>query len=66
MESDDAAGILLRFEGGARGLCSVSQVSAGRKNRLAWEVDGSEAALAWESESPSTSGSATGADRTRC
>ena len=52
MESDDAAGILLRFEDGARGLCSVSQVSAGRKNRLAWEVDGSEAALAWESESP--------------
>jgi predicted dehydrogenase len=52
MVSDDAAGVLLRFEGGARGLCSVSQVSAGRKNRLTWEVDGSESAMAWDSESP--------------
>ena len=38
MTSDDAAGMLLRFEGGMRGLCSVSQVSAGRKNRLTWEL----------------------------
>ena len=34
MTSDDAAGILLRLEGGVRGVCSISQVSAGRKNRL--------------------------------
>ncbi len=52
MESDDAAGVLLRFEGGARGVCSISQVAAGRKNRLAWEIDGSASALAWDSESP--------------
>jgi predicted dehydrogenase len=52
MESDDAAGILLRFSDGARGVCSVSQVSAGRKNRLTWEVDGSQSALAWTSEDP--------------
>jgi predicted dehydrogenase len=52
MESDDAAGILLRFSDGARGVCSVSQVAAGRKNRLTWEVDGSESALAWTSEDP--------------
>jgi predicted dehydrogenase len=30
----------------------VSQVAAGRKNRLTWEVDGAESALAWDSESP--------------
>jgi len=52
MSSDDAAGILLRFEGGLRGLCSVSQVSAGRKNRLSWELNGSQRSLAWVSEEP--------------
>ena len=52
MSSDDAAGILLRLEGGMRGVCSVSQVSAGRKNRLSWEVNGSESSLAWTSEEP--------------
>ena len=35
-----------------RGLCSVSQVSAGRKNRLTWELSGSERSLAWVSEEP--------------
>ena len=38
--------------GGARAVITVSQVSAGRKNRLSWEIDGSEAALAWHSEAP--------------
>jgi predicted dehydrogenase len=52
MRSDDAAGLLLRLEGGMRGLCSVSQVSAGRKNRLSWELNGSEGSLAWVSEEP--------------
>jgi predicted dehydrogenase len=52
MTSDDAAGILLRLEGGMRGLCSVSQVSAGRKNRLTWELNCSEGSLAWVSEEP--------------
>ena len=42
MESDDAAGLLLRFDGGARGVCTISQVSAGRRNRLAWEIDGDD------------------------
>ena len=52
MTSDDAAGMLLRFEGGMRGLCSVSQVSAGRKNRLTWELSCSERSVAWVSEEP--------------
>jgi predicted dehydrogenase len=52
MRSDDAAGILLRLEGGMRGLCSVSQVSAGRKNRLTWELNCSERSVAWTSEEP--------------
>lgn len=50
--SEDAALILLRFEGGARGSLTVSQVSAGRKNALRFEVDGTESSLAWDSEEP--------------
>jgi predicted dehydrogenase len=52
METEDAAGILLRLTGGARAVVTISQVSAGRKNRLSWEIDGSESALAWHSEAP--------------
>lgn len=52
METEDSAGILLRLTGGARAIATVSQVSAGRKNRLSWEIDGSEAALSWHSEAP--------------
>jgi predicted dehydrogenase len=52
MESDDAAGILLRLEGGARGVVAVSQVSAGRRNALDLEVDGADGALSWCSERP--------------
>ncbi len=52
MASDDAAGVLLRFEGGARGVASISQVAAGRKNRVTWQLDGSDSAMAWVSEDP--------------
>ena len=50
--SDDAAGMLFRFAGGARGTATVSQISAGRKNAMSWEVDGSSSALSWCTESP--------------
>ena len=50
--TDDYASILLHFEGGARGVCTVSQISAGRKARLWFEIDGSESSLAWNSEDP--------------
>ena len=52
MVTEDVASILLRFANGARGAVSVSQVSAGRKNSLQWEIDGSDAAAAWDSETP--------------
>ncbi|MFM8205109.1 MAG: Gfo/Idh/MocA family protein, partial [Actinomycetales bacterium] len=38
MSSDDAAGVLIRYKNGARGTLSISQVSAGRKNNLSWEI----------------------------
>jgi predicted dehydrogenase len=50
--TEDTAGILLRFDGGARGAVSISQISPGRKNSLVYEIDGSDGAWAWDSEQP--------------
>jgi predicted dehydrogenase len=50
MRTEDLAHILLRFEGDVRGSLVVSQVSAGRRNSLRFEVDASRGALAWDSE----------------
>jgi predicted dehydrogenase len=50
MATEDVAHVLLRYEDGTRGQVTISQVSAGRKNYLAFELDGSEGALAWTSE----------------
>ena len=52
IRTEDAALILLRYDGGARGSVAVSQVSAGRKNSLQYEIDGSTGAAAWDSETP--------------
>ena len=52
ISTEDTATILLRFEGGARGAVSISQISPGRKNSLVYEIDGSEGAWAWDSEQP--------------
>ena len=49
-QTEDYAAVLIDFEGGATGSFLVSQVSAGRKNRLWLEVDGSEGSLAWDQE----------------
>jgi predicted dehydrogenase len=50
--TEDVATILLRFENGARGTVAISQLSPGRKNSLEYEIDGSTAALSWDSEQP--------------
>ena len=50
--TEDYASILLHFENGARGVVTVSQVSAGHKNRLYFELNGSASSLAWDSERP--------------
>ena len=50
--TEDTAVILLRFENGARGTVAISQLSAGRKNSLEYEIDGSTGAVAWDSEQP--------------
>ena len=50
--TEDYGAILLRFVGGARGSLVVSQVTAGRKNSLRYEIAAEKGALAWNSESP--------------
>ncbi|MBV9180648.1 MAG: Gfo/Idh/MocA family oxidoreductase [Acidobacteria bacterium] len=50
--TDDYASVLLHFEGNVHGVCTVSQVSAGRKTRLWFEVNGTEGSLSWNSEEP--------------
>jgi predicted dehydrogenase len=52
IETEDYGAVLLRFKGGARGSLWVSQVTAGRKNCLRYELAGSKSALAWNSEQP--------------
>jgi predicted dehydrogenase len=52
MATEDYGSVLLRFRGGASGCFTVSQVAAGRKNCLRYEVAGAKAALAWDSERP--------------
>jgi len=52
INTEDYATVLLRFNNDARGVLTVSQVAAGRKNRLYFELDGSKKAAAWESEKP--------------
>jgi predicted dehydrogenase len=52
ISTEDTATILLRFDGGARGAVSISQISPGRKNSLVYEIDGSEGAWSWDSEQP--------------
>jgi predicted dehydrogenase len=50
--TEDVATILIRFENGGRGNVAISQLSPGRKNSLEYQIDGSTAAYAWDSEQP--------------
>jgi predicted dehydrogenase len=52
IRTEDTATILLRYDNGARGMVAVSQISAGHKNTLQYEIDGSAGAAAWDSERP--------------
>ncbi|HEV3166233.1 MAG TPA: Gfo/Idh/MocA family oxidoreductase [Isosphaeraceae bacterium] len=52
ISTDDHAAVLLRLAGGGRGAFHVSQVTAGRKNRLTLAIAGSDGSMAWDSESP--------------
>ncbi len=52
VDTEDYGCVLLRFSGGTRGCLYVSQVTAGRKNCLRFELAGAKQAIAWNSELP--------------
>ena len=49
---DDNVQVLLRFEGGARGMLWASQVATGNENNLRLRVYGEKAGLEWGQENP--------------
>jgi predicted dehydrogenase len=52
VETEDFGNVLFRLAGGCEGAFGVSQVTPGRKNRLAIEIDTPEASFAWDAEAP--------------
>lgn len=52
VNTEDYGTILLQFTNCAKGSVTVSQVMAGRKNAIRFELAGSKQAIAWESEEP--------------
>ncbi len=52
--TEDYGSVLVHFENGTQGVFTVSQVTAGRKNRLYFEIAAESAALAWDQEEPNT------------
>ncbi len=52
IDTEDYASILVEFDSGMHGVLTVNQCAAGRKNRLSFEINGSNAALAWNQERP--------------
>jgi len=52
INTEDYATVILHYENGVHGVLTVSQVSAGRKNRLFYEINGSKSSLVWDSEKP--------------
>jgi predicted dehydrogenase len=52
INTEDYASVLFEMANGTRGVFTVSQVAAGRKNRLHFELDGSKCAISWDQEKP--------------
>jgi predicted dehydrogenase len=48
--TEDQGAVLLRFHNGVTGVLWVTQATAGRKNRLQFEISGAVGAMAWDSE----------------
>lgn len=52
INTEDYATVMMRFENGARGVMTVSQVFAGKKNCLSFDLAGSKKSASWDSERP--------------
>lgn len=51
---DDYGHAIVKFENGALGTVTASQISHGRENDLFIEIDGTKGALSWRQEEPNT------------
>ncbi|QCI13514.1 Gfo/Idh/MocA family oxidoreductase [Pseudomonas putida] len=54
VNTEDAASVMFRTESGVLGAVVISQVSAGRKNRLWFEFDGAQKSAVFDQENPET------------
>ena len=54
IDTDDFGAVLFHLANGARGSFTVSQMSAGCKNRFAFDIFGSKAGASWNQEQPDT------------
>lgn len=52
ISTDDWGAVIFHYKGGARGTMNVSQVNAGRKNQLTFEIAGSRGSISWDAERP--------------
>jgi predicted dehydrogenase len=52
VDSDDFGAVLIHLAERARGAFTVSQMSAGRKNRFFFEIFGTKSGVAWNQEEP--------------
>ena len=59
ISTEDYGGVMLRFRGGGRGMLWTSQVTAGRKNCLRFEIAGSNRRSPGAANRPTSCGSAT-------
>jgi predicted dehydrogenase len=49
---EDDANLLIRYQGGAKGVLHCSQISCGEENNLSIRVYGTKGSLAWQQEHP--------------
>lgn len=54
VDTEDHVSIMFRFEDNIKGTLIASQTCPGRKQRIFWEINGSEKSLCWNGEEPNT------------
>src|SRR5690606_23816673 len=52
IDTEDYGSVLIRFENGVQGVFTVSQVAAGRKNHLFFEIATEHSSFSWNQEEP--------------
>lgn len=52
INTEDYGHVLLQFDDGTKGMVCITHVSAGRKNHIVFEVNGTEKSIWWDHERP--------------